>query len=559
MNSIAKKITLSAGLGLLLLTSGCFDTKEDFTINPDGSGKVVHECTFQSVNLNANNENQDPGRTLTNAVREVLEKSRGVDAWRNVTFRTLDDGRLYFRGTAYFKNLSKLDIPNQTMLELDWTKTADGQALLTLRTNQSGTEISEGVSIQPVKKPAPKNLSPAELDQRLKQSRVQYQQTKPMMAGIFATMKHAIVLHLPGRVVSHSNFTNDAAGNLAIQFSGAKFLEVMDRLVNDNDWCRKHGGTGFDDMQEKPLLDAELNQFIFGEKAPVQAVIATGTKPLFDYAAEVAAAKKEFEPLKKALAVGASDADDSAEVSAAPATGGLKSIRVAGVRLVRESDQQRNLRPFNYDAGYTVSLLAEFPGAVQSVTDESTLAVATADDGTSLLPDSEWDRKVHFPSLAKDKTAAILEFKLNLPGSGVKGLKELSGQVQYRVAGGTKEVDLGLDELKAGATGTNLDARIESIRDGWKKDGSQDMVLHLKTNPDGLKALSLVVDGNKTELRQNGYGGGMNSYNFTYECKTAFPANGRLVAEVYDKMQTFAAPFKLENLSLLGAGLNAAK
>jgi hypothetical protein len=141
----------------------------------------------------------------------------------------------------------------------------------------------------------------------------------------------------------------------------------------------------------------------------------------------------------------------------------------------------------------------------------------------------------------------------------VKGLKELSGQVQYKVSGGTKEIDLGLGELTAGATGTNLDARIESIKEGWQKNGSQAMVLHLKTNPDGLKSMSLVVDGTKTELRQNGYGGGMNSYNFTYECKTNFPANGRLVAEVYDKMQTFEAPFKLENLTLLGTSMDAKK
>ncbi len=554
MNPIAKKTTLSASLGLLLFAGGCFDTQEDYTLNPDGSGKVVHACTFQALNLTAGNENEDPGKALTNAVREVLEKSQGVDAWRDVTFKTLDDGRLYFRGTAYFKNLSKLDIQNQTMLELDWTKTSDGNALLTLRTNKA--ESPEGVSIHRQKKSPPKNMTPEELDKRIKQQRVQYQQAKPMIAGIFGPMKHVIVLHLPGKLVSHANFTNDAGGNLALRFSGARMLEVMDQLVNDDAWCRQHSGTGFDDMQEKPVMDAEMNQFIFGEKAPVQAVLAPGTVLLFNYAAEVAAAKKEYAPLKKALAVGSS-ADESPEVLAAPADGGVKSIKVVGARLVTESDDKRNLRPFNYDTGYTVSLLVEFPGAVQSVTDKTVIETAAADDGTSLLPDSEWDRKVHFPQLAKDKTAAILEFKLNLPGKGVNGLKELSGHVQYRVSSGTKEVDLGLDGLTAGATGTNLDARIESIKEGWQKNSSQMMVLHLKTNPDGLKAMNLVVDGTRTELRQNGYGGGMNSYNFTYECKTNFPANGRLVAEVYDKVQVFEAPFKLENLSLLGTSRNA--
>ncbi len=562
MNSLAKRITLSTGLGLLLLTTGCFDTKEDFTINPDGSGKVVHECTFQAVNLNMGNENEDPGKALTNAVREVLEKATGIDAWRNVTFKTQDDGRLYFRGTAYFKNLSQLNIPNQTMLEFNWQRMADGTTQLTLSTNKN--DKSEGLSIKKKAKPA-KNLSPVEAAKKIKQDRIQFQQAKPMLAGFLGNMKHAVVFHLPGKVSQSSNFTKDDAGNLAITFDGAKMVAVMDKLVNDDAWCQKHGGTGFDDVKEKPAMEDEVNQLIYGEKAPVSATITGALKPLFDYAAEVAVAKQEYAQTQKNLKVGATrnranDEDNEVVVTAAPATGGVKSVKVVGVRLVMGADQKRDLRPLNYFKDeYSLALLVEFPGAVQSVTDKTALNVAMADDGTSLLPDSEWDRKVHFPNLAKDKTATILEFKMNLPGSGVKGLKELSGTVQYRVAGGTKEMDLGLGELTAGATGTNLDARIESIKDGWQKNGSQQMTLRLKTNPDGLKSLTLVVAGNKTELRQNGYGGGGDAYSFTYECKTNFPVNGRLVAEVYDKIQTYEAPFKLENISLLGASLNAGK
>jgi len=555
MNSDFKKLTLFAGLGLLLLAGGCFDTKEDFTLNPDGSGKVVHECTFQTVNLNAGNENQDPGAALTNAVRELLRQVKGVDAWRDVTFKTLDDGRLYFRGTAYFKDLSKLDIPNQTMLEFNWAQTADGNALLTLRTNKS--ESSDQAVVHPPKAPA-KDLSPEELAKIIKQQRVQFQQSKPMMAGILGPMKQAVVWHLPGKVSSSSNFARDNAGNLTLKFEGAKMLEVMDKLVNDDEWCRKHGGTGFDNVQEKPVMDAEFNQLIFGENAPVSARVAGTAGPLFDYAAEVEAAKTEFAQTKTVLRLDSGTAG-APEITAAPATGGLKSIKMVGARLVTESDSERSLRPFNEDAGYTISLLAEFPGAVGSVTDKTALGVATADDGTSILPDSEWDRQVHFPSLASDKTAAILEFKLNRPGSGVKGLKEISGHVFYQVSSDPKEMDLGFAELKTGATGTNLDARIETIRNGSGDDGSQELEVHLGCNPDALKSMSLLAGGNKTGLRQSGYGGGMNSYTFTFESKQAIPANGRLIAEVYGKIETFDAPFKLENLDLLGAHATTAK
>jgi len=555
MNSIAKKIALTAGLGLLLATGGCFDTTEDFTINPDGSGKVVHECTFQPVDLNLGNNNQDPGVALTNAVREVLENCKGVEAWRDVTFKTLDDGRTYFKGTAYFKDLSKLDIPNQTMLEFDWKKTVDGNAVISLRTNKSTTP--EGMSVDKPTSPA-KDLSPEEFAKKLKKQRMEYQQSKPMLAGILGPMKHAVTLHLPGKVASSSNFGKDAGGNLTLKFEGAKLLEVMDKLVNDDDWCKQHGGTGMDGMQGTPLADEEMNRYIFGEKAPVQAMIGGDAMPLFDYATEVAMAKTAFAATRKELGVGLSSSG-TPEAMATPAQGGIKSVKVAGVQLIMESDQTRELRPFNEDAGYTVSLLVEFPGSVLSVTDGSVLETATADDGTSLVPDSDFDRKVHFPKLAKDQTAALLEIKLNRPADGVKGLKELSGQVQYRVAGGTKELDLGLEELKAGAAGTELGARINSIGEGWQKNGTQVISLHVQADPADIKSLSLVVNGTKTELKQSSTSSSGDSSDLEYELNQALPAKGRLVAEVYDKVQVFNAPFKLENISLLGASLDDKK
>lgn len=388
---------------------------------------------------------------------------------------------------------------------------------------------------------------------KIKQERMQFQQAKPMLAGILDNMKQTVVFHLPGNVTSSSNFTKNSSGTLGIQFDGAKLMAVMEKLVNDDDWCRKHAAAGFDKLQDKPLADDEINQWVFGEKSPVRAVIAPGAAPLFNYAIEVADAKKEYAKIRKELGVG-TDSSGLAEPLAPPAQGGaLKSVKVVGVRLVTQSDQKRNLRPFNYDTGYWLALLVEFPGSVQSVTDESVLETALADDGSSLLPESKWDRKIHFPRLSTDKTAAIFELRLKVPGAGVKGLKELAGRLYYNVASGTRDVDLGFEELKAGAAGTELGARIESIKEGWRKDGSQMMGLKLNTNPDGIKSLSLVVDGVKTPLEQNGYGGGGHSYTFTYLSKQAFPAKGRLVAEVYDKLQTFETPFKLENISLLGA------
>lgn len=546
MKKIARSRTLTAVIAVAAATvlSGCFDTKDDFTLNPDGSGKLIHESSFQTMNLGGENENTDAA--LKEAIAKVIEQAKGVEAWRDVTYKRLDDGRLHFKGTAYFKNLSLLDLPNQTMLEFDWKKSADG-GVLTLRTNKGSSEKeSDGFRMEK-KKVDYSKLTPEERKKKLGEERASFQQVKPMMNGILGAMKHDVTFHLPGKLAESSNFTKDPSGALRLQFDGAKMVEAMDKLVSDDAWAMKNlGSVGSPD---KPGMDDEMAAVMFGSKAPVRATISGG-KPAFDYATEVAAAKTEFAKIKKQL--GASPVE-----VAAPAKGGeLKSIQVVGVRLVGETDKQREVRPFNYDAGYTLALLAELPGSVLAITDKSGLDSAIADDGSDLLPKSEWKRKFNFPKLTKDKAGAVLEAELLPPGAGVKGLKELSGHLEYSVAGGSKEVDLGFTELKAEAQGAELGAKIVSLKDGWQK-GTQQLELKLKLNKDSLKAMHLVVDGNKTELNQRGWGGGGNNFTFTYEIKGAFPANGKLVAEVFDQMQTFTVPFKLENITLLGTPMRA--
>ena len=181
-----------------------------------------------------------------------------------------------------------------------------------------------------------------------------------------------------------------------------------------------------------------------------------------------------------------------------------------------------------------------------------------ADDGTSLLPSSEWKRKINFPKLSEDRASALIEVELKLPAAGVKGLKELSGKLEYQVASATKEVDLGFAEFESPRQGARNWARRSSpSRRAGNKDGSQQMELKLNLKRESLKAVWLVVEGGKTDvgtarLRRRA----AKSYTFTYESKTAFPANGKLVAEVYDQVQTFTTTFKLENISLLGTPLN---
>lgn len=527
MLTVGRILNVLGGVAVLGLLAGCFETKQEFTLNPDGSGKVVHASTFQAMDLMGGGKGGTEKQAKA-ATAELISKSKGVDAWRDVSYEVLEDGRIVFKGTAYFRNLSDLDIPNQTMLEFDWARDG-GNGILSLRAKDK----REG---KKAAKAADENLTPQQAAAKLKEARAKYQQMKPMMAMIMGAMKHEVVFHLPGRTGKTTAFQKDGDA-LTLAFDGGKMLTAMEALINDDTWMARN--SGIMDPEAGPPMDEEMSKLLFGEKGPVQASVTGLGDAAFDYEAEVAAAREEFATLQQQLGTGP-------VATAAPAQSGeLKSVRVLGVRLVREAPEGLGVRPFNEEPGYSLSLLAELPGSVLALTEECALDTAIADDGSDLLPESEWSRRISFPNLSEDKTHVMFDAKLALPGRGVKGIREVSGHLQYTVASGTKEVDLGFAKLAAGTAGKELGAHIESL------DG-QNLELKLALRPDDIKVLFLVVGGSKTELSRRGYSGFNDSYTYTFESEQGFPPKAKLVVETYADLQTFNAPFKVENLTLLG-------
>ena len=533
MNSrtVLRSLLAASSSAMMLLLSSCYETEQDITLNPDGTGKMTHECSFQKVNLT--NDDDTSEEALQSAIAKIIKDTEGVEAWNDVSFKRLDDGRMWFRGTAYFKDLSKVKIKNQSMMEFAWKNHSGGKAELTMDLKKSDDEQKA--------KPDTKPLTPDEKAKKIKVDRAKYQQSKPMFTAILGGLKQSTTFHLPGKIESSTNFKKAQGGALGITFDGGKMLAALEKLMADDEWLAENGF----DAEDGPDFDNKFSALLFGEDAPVSAIVSGADKPLFNYAAEVAAAKKNLPALEKKL---------GAISIAPPATGAaLKDIRVVGVRRIDAVDKKLDLRPFNHDEGYTLSVLAELPGSVLDITDKSRLKSASASDGSDMLKgERDWDRRISFPKLSADKASVLFDVSLKLPPAGATGIKEISGTLQYRVAGKTKEVDLGLTSLKSGAKGTSHGAEIGKIKEGWKKDGSQEMELKLKIDHDDLKSASLVVDDVKTPLEQRGYSGSNNSTTFTFSYKEAFPEKGSIVIELHDEIKTFDVPFKLENLTLLG-------
>ena len=63
--AISRSIARVLVPGIALLLSSCYETKQEFTLNPDGSGKVTHECSFQEVKMNNEDDNSEEALQAT--------------------------------------------------------------------------------------------------------------------------------------------------------------------------------------------------------------------------------------------------------------------------------------------------------------------------------------------------------------------------------------------------------------------------------------------------------------------------------------------------------------
>jgi hypothetical protein len=524
---------------LLLTLAGCVETKDEYTLNPDGTGKVKHEAVFQPMNLNLGGDDAKPSpeEEMKKAVREELEKAEGVEAWRDVAYQRDATGKVKFTATAYFRDLAKLKLHNNgfksDMFHPSWK---DGVLELASAPKEPGK-----------KKPAP--ATEADVDKALSDARAQFQQMKPMMVSMLGAMKTDMSFRLPGAVTESNNLKREADGALRLQFTGAQMLEVMEKFMADDAKLREQIKAGRNVLKSGPESDAAMNEQLFGEAKPIKAVVKVDAKPQFDFAGEVAAAKAAMPAIFKVLG-------GAAPVAIAPAgSAELKSVKVGGVRWVKFEDRERDIRPFNWNAGYTLSVIAELPGSVLKVSGGE-LTKAEADNGEDLLPAKEWDRKIHFPSLSKDKAAAIFELKLESPSAAVKGFQEIAGRITYLVGEKTKKVDLGFESLAAGVAGKELGASIKSIKPSQWQKGSTDVELKLVAGGDTVKDVEVLdAKGQPLEANVSGRMQMNNQMTLTVSVKGDVPATGKIVVEVYEELKKFDAPFGLKSISLLGQPL----
>jgi hypothetical protein len=511
--------------------AGKFETEEEYTLNPDGTGKVRITASYQSGG---------PTGDMKGPMTKTLEESGGIDAWSDFSFELTDDGLIQFTGTAYFKNISDVDVKfGSVERQIPGVRFVEGSGGMVLEMETGGEEGGE----EP--KPPATEPSEEEIQQQIQSVRAEFEQIKPMFSAIFSGMKFNLSYRLPGKIGEVTNFKKGEGDILSLTIDGARLIEILVNRLSDDKWCREQILAGRELMSDQPG-SSDLNEELFGEKGPVRAVVTGELKPFFDYEAEVEAAKAAYDDMVKELGVQAGSPEQSIEA------GEFEDLKVGGVRLVKIVDSERGIRPFNYDEGFSICLIGELPSSILEAR-EGIVEKALADNGEDLLPESEWDRRISFPSVSSDGKAITFEVRLKAPSEEVEGLKELSGKLECQVPGASKEVDLGLKKFKKKAKGTEFEAVIASIEDAGWDDGTQQLSLDIGLSRDKIKSITFYDDQDKKlDVADSGYSSGSDRATLEFRLEGGFPKTGRIVVEVYEQVDKSIVAFNLSNITLLG-------
>ncbi len=512
---------------MTVLLAGCFEIKQEYTINPDGSGKTKIEVITNSA-MSAIGKafgKDEKGTPEMAAAKSLLEKSKGVEVWKDITYGALEDGRVYVRGTAYFSDIHKLKIDQSIAPGFE---DKDGQITLTLKEDfQTG---------QKKKLILPADKSKTERMELIQKDRSEFLAGKAMIAAFLSGVKIDMTIEPPGKIVSTRNFKKDDKGRYAIGITGSKLIESIDKCYADTKWLESLASEKKDvDFMEK--LGEKMNEQMFGTYGASEIVVKKAKSPLFDYAKEVEAARPAYEELLVTF-------NQKKEVKGAQGDG-FKSLRVVGGSYTHET-----IDDFFIREGYKANLFGEFSGQIAELK-TITVTEAMTDNNENLVDEY---LGTPYPNYDKERTRVNFEVNLKRPSDDSKFMKSMKGDIVYVVGQGQKELDLGFTKIEVGAKGAKDSEILEFGPGSW--EGYQ--TLRVKAMIPKSQVIDIkIYDGKKeeTEISHSDYGD-ENSTEWTFSVTGEFPKKMRVVVTLYDKMNTFTAPFEIKNADFFGRPLS---
>jgi hypothetical protein len=213
--------------------SGCFDQKQTWTVNPDGSGKIAIRMTLgkdvsQMIVDSRGKSPEDQKRAIEDLVLEDIASWSNIAAWTDLK-TGLKDGQIEYSATGWFTDLSKVTSEGFTY---SWTSEKPGQFTLGMKQ----------------KKQQEKNP--------LDQSDQESNQTREMMKNMVKGLRFELEAVLPGNVGEILGFTERNGRSAKLLFTDKTLEDYLNAADGLRDRIKK--GQITREQAEKDL-DAKLS------------------------------------------------------------------------------------------------------------------------------------------------------------------------------------------------------------------------------------------------------------------------------------------------------------
>jgi len=274
-------------LALCASLIGCYERKDAAVINPDGSGKMSIEILVAVPAQGLPGKEKPTAVTFGRQVAaNLINSTRGVDAWADLAITAGEGGRARIAATAYFPdlNLLKFDMPLVFVWKRDPASGGAGGAggaggggatLAIERARTSVGKLSE-------------QITEAELTDMVAKAQAQYKEQQLALQTQLNAFKLDMSFELPGDVTD-AHVLARAGNSVALTLEGKKAMLALDQFMADEAALRATFKAGAD----LPGNDDIMLQSMYGQKGPVSAHVtfAADAKAVFDYRTEARVAQ----------------------------------------------------------------------------------------------------------------------------------------------------------------------------------------------------------------------------------------------------------------------------
>lgn len=289
-----KRLLLPLLLGTAAVSfTSCIDQDQKFTLNPDGTGKLVVNMTVDTAQTAAL-RGAASGKSLA---LQLLRGTQGVEAWSDVSHETTPDGKTKLTGTAYFPDINKL--------QMSAGEQGGGAQASTLISKIEGGDWIVEMGVPTGDKPAAPPAStktPAEVKAAVQQVQAQWQAGKAVFGPLFESAKVKSTVVAGGQIKSSVGFVKEGDSTGVLAFGGIKVLEALDKMMSDPKLVEDAvaSGDAMGALRDEKRLQKVIMESMTDGKGMPKLVIAPGAAA-FDYKAEVGKAKAGQSVAFKAL------------------------------------------------------------------------------------------------------------------------------------------------------------------------------------------------------------------------------------------------------------------